>query len=188
MSRVEPLTITSKSGRPILLRTMEPDDAAAFMEHLNDFVATAQEFGVTLPHERTATVEKQRVWLQERIDKPTCVAIGAFDEAAGNVLAGAIHFDGHPLQRMAHHGTIGISVTSTYRDDGIGIALVHRVIDWARAHPTIECVTLGVFAHNARAVHVYQKLGFKEHGRMPRFIKYGPGAYADDIQMSLWVK
>lgn len=188
MGRIEPRTFTSKSGRSIVLRTIEASDLHALLAHLRDFEQTASEFGVRSLDERDSSPEKHATWIQDHLDRPDWVAVGAFDAAAGGILAGAIHFAAHKYRRMAHHGTIGIATTSTYRDDGIGVALVQSIIDWARAHPTIECVTLGVFGHNARAIHVYRKLGFQEHGRMPGFLKYGPGQYADDVQMHLWVK
>jgi len=40
---------------------------------------------------------------------------------------------------------------------------------------------------NARAIHVYKKLGFKEEGRFQKQLKVEDGTYVDDVMMSLFL-
>lgn len=188
MARVDARHMESRTGRSYVLRTIVPDDAQALLDHTVDFEATALEFSVTLPEERQNSLEKRRAWVQEHLDEPDWLAIGAFDGGTPEIALGAVCFATHKLKRLRHMGTIGISVHSKCRDEGIGAALMQGVIDWARAHPTIECVGLNVFVSNARAVHLYRKLGFVDQYVQRAFIKMGPGEYQDDIRMALWVK
>jgi len=44
-------------------------------------------------------------------------------------------------------------------------------------------VTLCVFSGNERAIHVYEKVGFRETGRVPKMI-YKNGEYKDHIIMT----
>ena len=62
------------------------------------------------------------------------------------------------------------------------------LIDWARAHPGIEKFELQVRSSNARAIKLYEGLGFVEEGRKTRRLKYGPNDYQDDVYMALWVR
>lgn len=188
MARVHPKPMTSKTGRAYVVRTIELDDAQSLLDHATDFNATALEFGVTLPEERQHSIEKQHAWITEHLDEPDWLALGAFDPGMPGVALGAIHLTTEKRKRLRHAGTIGISVHSICRDEGIGRALVQGIIDWARSHPTLECVALNVFASNPRAIHLYRSLGFVDQYRQSGFIKMGPGEYVDDIRMAIWVK
>ena len=91
-------------------------------------------------------------------------------------------------KRLEHNGMLGISVRREFRGRGVGEALLSALLDWARANPLIEKVSLAVFADNAPAIALYRKLGFKEEGRREREIKFGEGQYKDDLLMAVWVK
>ncbi len=188
MGRVEPVSFESRSGRRLVLRTCEPEDAATLVEVTRDSDRTAMEFGVTLPAERDLSIERRAELIREHLAEPDWLALGAFEPGSQGAAAGAIHFATLKYQRLRHAGTIGISVCSSCRDEGIGRALIAVVIGWARAHPTIERVGLNVFATNARAIHLYRSLGFIDQYVQRGFVKMGPGEYVDDIRMELWVK
>ena len=112
---------------------------------------------------------------------------GGSTEAEGAVV-GSLDFATPPLRRMRHAGRLGISVEVGWRERGIGRLLLETLLEWARAHPIIEKVTLGVLSTNARALHLYQSLGFVEEGRSPRAFRFGPGEYVDDVLMYQFVK
>ena len=48
--------------------------------------------------------------------------------------------------------------------------------------PSLQMVTLGVYANNPRAIHLYKKLGFKNYGTVPKAIHH-KGKYVDEILM-----
>ena len=64
-----------------------------------------------------------------------------------------------PRPRMRHRAVMGVSVSRDYWSMGIGRALMRWVITWCRAQG-FEQLELGVFAHNLRARHLYESLGF----------------------------
>ena len=47
----------------------------------------------------------------------------------------------------------------------------------------VEVVDLEVFENNARAIHTYEKLGYKITGRIPEGLKY-KGKYIDALIMT----
>lgn len=55
---------------------------------------------------------------------------------------------------------------------GVGRAMLHALIDEARAQ-AVEVVTLDFRDGNPAAERLYRSVGFREHGRLPRFIAFG---------------
>lgn len=177
--------VTSKSGRRVVVRSADEPDAASLLELAQDGDRTASQFSVTLPEQRKLTVEKEIEYIREHRDAAGSVLIIA--EINGRIV-GAVGFKAHTQKRIAHHGMLGISVHSEFREDGIGRELLKATLDWAKAHPEIEKVSLCVFATNARAIHLYKSLGFREDCLRTKQVKFGPGEYVDDYEMSVWVK
>lgn len=54
---------------------------------------------------------------------------------------------------------LGIGLLPSYRDQGIGTALVHTSLDWA-SDVGIARITLTTWPDNHRAIHVFRKCGF----------------------------
>jgi len=50
----------------------------------------------------------------------------------------------------------------------------------------IEVLHLGVKEENERGVRLYEKMGFKEIGRYPKFFKID-GEYYDEVLMNLYI-
>jgi RimJ/RimL family protein N-acetyltransferase len=59
--------------------------------------------------------------------------------------------------------SLGIGLVQPYRDRGIGTTLVCESLEWALT-VGIERVTLSARADNARAIHVFEKCGFRSIG------------------------
>jgi putative acetyltransferase len=79
---------------------------------------------------------------------------------------------------------LGISVRKDWCDRGVGTALLRAAIDHARAGGVVKRIELAVFAQNARAIHVYEKLGFRHEGRRRNAVLKN-GRYLDDLIMAL---
>jgi len=81
-----------------------------------------------------------------------------------------------------HVGGLGIGIRKGYRDIGIGTEMLKALITKAE-EMGLKMLTLGVFSSNDRAMHVYNKVGFRETGRFPKEI-YKDGRYIDHIIMA----
>jgi ribosomal protein S18 acetylase RimI-like enzyme len=80
---------------------------------------------------------------------------------------------------------LGIAIGSGYRDIGIGTEMMEVLIEESRK-AGLKLLLLGVFETNNRARHLYEKLGFKEIGRVPKGI-FRNGRYIDEIRMALFL-
>jgi len=94
----------------------------------------------------------------------------------------AIRRDKSVRKRSLHVGIFGISVEKEFRGDGVGYELGRAVIETG-----LKMVILDVFSLNTKAQSLYQKLGFKEAGRLPKKILYR-GSYIDEVKMYLFIK
>jgi RimJ/RimL family protein N-acetyltransferase len=82
-----------------------------------------------------------------------------------------------------HVGEIGIAIKAGYRDVGIGTEMLGTLISHAR-EIGLKMFRLSVFSSNPRAKHVYEKVGFRETGRIPKEI-FKDSKYVDEIIMTM---
>ena len=184
MAHVPPRQFIIKTGEEITVRSPEPADAAALVEHIRHELLTS-EFSVTQIDEFTRTEATERQRIEESAAAPGHLSLIALH--GGEIIAN-LGFRAHPKRRMSHHGSFGVGVSEPWRGRGVGRAIITTLLDWAAADPAIEKGCLGVFADNHRAIALYTSLGFIQEGFRPMEFKLGPGRYADDIQMGQWVK
>jgi RimJ/RimL family protein N-acetyltransferase len=191
MGTIEPKVVKLPGRAKCRLRVASEEEAAAILEFDTRANATSA-FAVREPGETRWTLGEQRASIKTHRDGPghlllLAIGVDGGQDDAGPII-GLLSFRCGERKKLAHHGHFGISVDADWRGKGVGTALIRTLLDWAADHPTIEKVCLGVFETNTRARALYERLGFVVEGRQVRFFKLGPGEYADDIQMSLFVK
>ncbi|KAF2151050.1 acyl-CoA N-acyltransferase [Myriangium duriaei CBS 260.36] len=88
--------------------------------------------------------------------------------------------------RCLHHrdATIAISVAKDYQNKGYGSEAILWALEWAFWHANLHRVSIGAFGYNARAIHVYERLGFKFEGRT-REVTWYQGRYWDDVDFGM---
>ena len=84
------------------------------------------------------------------------------------------------LRRMRHRGDFAISVAKDYWNKGIGSQLLDNMITCAREND-FEVIDLQVRSDNKRAIHLYEKYGFKKIGEHPAFFKISGENISFDI-------
>ena len=92
------------------------------------------------------------------------------------------------LKAISHVAVLTIIVHEGFQTQGVGKAVVEDLISWAKKSPKIEKIQLNVRDTNEKAIGLYEKLGFKEEGRLLKRVKISDDYYLDDILMGLWVK
>lgn len=190
MGRLEPITVILGADVPCRLRSAEIADAPAILAYRRAQIGT-HDFEINLPEEFDADPARQREIIQESLDRPNwiyIIALGAAPGADAGRVIGGLLFRGQPKHRMRHHGTFGIAVDPAWRGRGVGRAMIEALLAWAAEHPFLEKVCLFCFATNAGAQRLYRSMGFVEEGRTVRHFRTAPGAYIDDIAMSIFVK
>lgn len=157
---------TSKKGNTVLFRYPTREDFADMYSFACDI--GSEDTTITLDHEPSKDEEHTFFDTMIRdVEKKEAVYIMAYVDSAfagnGRVNRGKY--------RHTHVGSIGISLRNQYRDEGIGTELMRSLIDEAKKLG-LRLLILSCFETNTRALHVYEKLGFKRAGVTPGAIKY----------------
>lgn len=83
----------------------------------------------------------------------------------------------------SHIGLLGITIANEHRGKGYGKTLLTEILAAAQAQlPGLRIITLGVFANNPAAVHLYATFGFTEYAKLPDGIKHN-GVFVDHVYM-----
>ena len=75
-----------------------------------------------------------------------------------------------PYKKLAHQCLLAIIVSESYRGKGVGTRLLTELMTLAKERFQIELLHLEVYEGNP-AMHLYERLGFREYGVQPRFTK-----------------
>lgn len=81
---------------------------------------------------------------------------------------------------------LGMLVAAAWRSRGIGRRLLKASIDWVRRTDNHK-VVLEVFPDNARAIALYERVGFVREGYLRASVRRGDGSLRDTIAMAFFV-
>jgi putative acetyltransferase len=177
MVTIESTRQQTQDGRPWTLRAARPTDAAA----LARLFAEVRAEGRYLVTPATAISEpSEAFFIAEMIRSDGNLALVA--EADGLVV-GNVLVNVERSVVSSHLGTLSICVARDWRDAGVGSAMVHAALDWARRRGLAK-VALGVFPDNARAIAVYEHAGFVREGLRRRQFRNANDVYRDELLMA----
>jgi len=103
--------------------------------------------------------------------------------AADGAVVGWCDIHRNPREGFRHVGGLGMGLLPAWRGRGLGRRLMEAAIA-AGWDAGLERIELEVFASNARAIALYEKLGFVTEGVKRRSRKLD-GAYDDNVMMAL---
>ena len=96
-------------------------------------------------------------------------------------IVGDASLNGFP-RRMSHRAEFGVSVAKSEWGQGIGSALLQKIVEYAKEH-TIELINLEVRSDNRRAIQMYEKFGFRKIGTSPAYFKINGEYYDFDLMV-----
>jgi RimJ/RimL family protein N-acetyltransferase len=163
----------------ILIRAATVSDASAIVNAEKQIARNPGLF-VSLPHE----LNEQNVIRTIKAFEASQTGIYLVAEINGKIVGHAFLAPLH-LKSICHVCNLTIGVHEGWQEKGVGSALMHRLIEWAKNSDHIEKIELNVRASNTRAIALYKKMGFVEEGRLKNRIKIPPDQYIDDILMAL---
>lgn len=165
---------THPSSQPdgLTIRAVRLEDAAAMtaMVSLPGF-----RFGtLRLPHSR---IEQTEAWISGMGRDETNLVAVLDGRIVGN--AGLNRHGG----RRNHAAGIGIGVHDDFTGRGIGRALMGELIDMADNWLDLRRLELNVYTDNARAIALYESLGFRREGIYAGYA-FRDGLYVDSLAMA----
>ena len=172
-------TLALQDGREILIRSVEPEDAAGMLKYMKKMLGETL-FLLRTPEEFNYTPEEEAKILAGRKNDPRSLMLVA--EIEGQIIASADICSHGAKSRVQHRAELGISVRKDYWHQGIGSALMERLISFAK-QSGYEQIELTVESKNQRALRLYHKNGFIIYGTRPHGMKYPDGSYDNDYLM-----
>jgi len=167
----------AKDGRQVVLRAPRWEDLDDLLELVNSLVDEKADIAKTEKVSREEEIDFLSKALS-RLEKDETFYMLA--EIGGKVVA--VSEIGRRSGYEKHVGVIGIAIRSGFRDLGIGTEMIKTLVEQAK-EMGLKVLTLSAFASNKRAVHVYERVGFVQTGRIPKkFSK--EGKYIDEIVMT----
>ena len=169
-------TFNAKDGRKVILRTPKWEDIDDFVELTNSLVEEGADVVANhkVTREQVADLLGRQFAEIEKGERFMLVA-----EVDGKAVANA--FVTRQTGYSKHVGRLFVAVKNGFRDIGIGMEMVKTLVSQAEK-TGLKMVILYVFSTNKRAKHVYEKVGFRETGRIPNEI-YKKGKFTDHIIM-----
>ena len=166
-------------GHTVTLRAPKPEDAEILIEYLKT-VCDETPFLSQYGDEVKLTVEDELKFIESRNESETGYLILVFEDGE---FAGNMHFERVGTSRRAkHRAGIGIAFFQKNTGHGLGRLALTRLIELIK-ESGYEQAELTVLEGNERAKHLYESLGFKEIGRIPKGNKYDDGTFRDEILM-----
>jgi RimJ/RimL family protein N-acetyltransferase len=161
----------------VILRTPRLEDLDGLIRLINSLVEEKAE----IARIEKVTREEEAEWLPKmlaNLEKNELFFLVA--EMRGELVASS---DIHILTGDEKHvGVLGIVVKDGFRSLGIGTEMM-RVLAKQASALGLKVLMLHVFATNRRAVHVYEKAGFVETGKIPKK-HFREGQYIDEVLMT----
>ena len=172
-------TLSLRNGQHCTVRSVEPEDAPLMLQYMKIMLGETP-FLLRTPEEFNYTPEEEAGILAGRKDDPRSLMLIA--ELDGQIIASADVCSHGAKSRLLHRGELGISVRKEYWRQGIGSAMMERLIAFAK-QAGYEQIELTVESKNHRALGLYIKYGFMIYGTRPHGMKYPDGSYDNDYLM-----
>lgn len=174
-----------KNGQEVLLRNAEASDAEALLKGVIEIFTTAKYILSTPESVKNKTVADQEKWIQDANQNLRNGLVIA--EFQGRIVAIA-DFRSFKDKKRFHRASFGMSVHHDFRGQGLGEAVLQKLIDVCKSVDGLTLLELNVMEPNIGAHKLYIKTGFKEVGRYPGAYLLETGTYATDIMMALPLK
>ena len=160
-----------------IIEEAKPSDAQGLLDLLNK-VSTETDFVIL---EDELTFNDMQTFLQTRmeISNEICLIV-----RVGLELVGVLNISSTKSVQTNHIGDVFIALQKRYWKYGLGSLLMEVALDWAQQTPIIRRLELTVQARNTRAVHLYEKFGFKIEATKERGAKTKDGEFLDVYLMS----
>ncbi len=173
-------TLLLKDGREAILRAPHPERDAAAMAGYLKTCAQETNFLMREPEECDIPIERERAFLQEKVDSGTSAMIVC--EVEGE-LAGLCSLDMNTRRRTRHRGQIGIALKRRYWGLGLGTTMLRELIEQGKK-AGLSQLELEYIEGNERARGLYEKLGFRVTGEKPDAIRLKDGTSLKEISMA----
>ena len=176
--------IRLKNGQSIILRSPDMFDAEQLLEHMRQ-TSEETEYMSRYPEEITVSVKAQARFLQMIENDTDNFMLAAYID--GRMVGNASVTRVRDNLKYRHRANFGISLREEVCGLGLGTLMMQEILKIVK-QTAFEQLELTVFGDNARAINLYEKMGFRKVGVLPRAYRLKDGSYHDEVQMVYLIK
>ena len=127
-----------------------------YLDMVNDYENVNRFIG---GKQKTYTAEQERKWVQKKLAEKALV-FSMLEKKSGEFIGNIELMDVNNSV-----GELGIAITAAKQNAGYGTEAVSAITEYGIRKLGLNRVFLRTNPQNTRAIHVYQKCGFKEYDR-----------------------
>jgi aminoglycoside 6'-N-acetyltransferase len=123
-------------------------------------------------------------WRRSEWDQLTEAGATVFAVMVADAIAGCIQF-AEETDPDYHSASIDVFMGDAWQDRGLGAEAMRTLIDYLVGQRGHHRITVDPAAANTRAIHVYERLGFRPVGTMRAYERIAGGTWRDALLMEL---
>lgn len=167
----------TKKGHKVTIRAPRFSDLENVTDMINSIII--EDDYILL--DKQVDLDGQKKWLKKRLAGNKSGDIAYLVAIIDNKVVGSVDISKR-IGRASHTGGLGISIAKPFREEGLGTILMETILKLAKENLRVKVAYLEVLANNKRAIKLYEKMGFKEFGTLPKAVKV-KNKYIDGINM-----
>ncbi|EFR45088.1 GNAT family N-acetyltransferase [Streptococcus pseudoporcinus] len=163
----------------VLIEEARAEDAEAII-NLLDQVAQETSFISDVEVFKKVSLEQLQFLLASQTESALelCLVLKVDQE-----LVGLLNISNSKLKERAHLGELFVVVSEAYQGYGLGQDLIELALNWIREMGLLKKLELQVQVRNQKAIHVYEKFGFRIEGKRKLAVKTKDGEFLDTYFM-----
>ncbi|WP_329276622.1 GNAT family N-acetyltransferase [Streptomyces sp. NBC_01451] len=180
MSRTSPGDFSVKpvlTGDKAVLRPFREADAEVMAEIVED----PEVIRLTFEPDTAITMERLRAWYGSRSDHTDRLDLGVTDRVTGELVGEVVLYEWDPAARSCTFRTL---LGPKGRGRGLGTEATRLILAYGFEQLGLHRIELQAWAHNHRALRVYEKVGFVVEG-VRREVHLRDGEWADEVLMAI---
>jgi RimJ/RimL family protein N-acetyltransferase len=165
------------TGEKAVLRPFTEADAEVIAEMIED----PEVIRFTFEPDTVITPESLRSWYGSRSDRTDRLDLAVTDRATGELVGEVVLNQWNPATRSCNFRTL---LGPRGRGRGLGTEATRLIVAYGFEQLGLHRIELQAYAHNRRALRVYEKVGFVVEG-VRREVQLREGEWADEVLMAI---
>jgi RimJ/RimL family protein N-acetyltransferase len=165
------------TGDKTVLRPFTEADAEGMAEIIDD--PEVRRFTGAPAQEPTPQV--LRSWYGSRSEQPDRLDLAVTDRATGELVGEVVLYEWDPAARSCTFRTL---IGPRGRGRGLGTEATRLIVGYGFERLGMHRIALEAYGYNARALRVYEKVGFTVEG-IRREVEFRDGEWVDEVLMAI---
>lgn len=174
-----------QSSRLTYRAISSPEDDTFFQTLQTDAQGYANSnFSISKPQSKKSAADFQKYVAEDTMLGVLCCIPPPTPDSPPIPVA-CLHLDRLKEAHAQHrNATLAIDVLPQYQGQGYGSEAIKWALRWAFVTRGLHRVNIDVFAYNAGAQRLYERLGFRVEGRRREFVWF-EGRWYDDVKLGM---